>query len=206
MSNLNNIILSCAYLPPIDYFRAIKISEQWRLEQCENYQKQSYRSRCHIYSANGLLPLYIPIERDKGLSLPIREIKIDNSNNWQIQHWRALVSAYRSSPFFDYYKDDFSPFYNNKYESLFEFNVALFSLILELLELPKEIEFTEEYEIITGTCDFRDKIHPKKESPFKPENEKGKYHQVFAHKHNFIPNLSIVDLLFNEGPQSYEFI
>lgn len=206
MSNLNNITLSCAYLPPIDYFRAIKKSKQWNLEQCENYQKQSYRSRCHIYSANGLLPLYIPIERDKGLSIPIREIKIDNSKEWQIQHWRALVSAYNSSPFFDYYKDDFAPFYSNKYNSLFDYNIALLSLILEIIGLSKNIELTQNYEEVTGICDYRDIIHPKKVSPFESDNKKGKYHQVFALKHGFISNLSIVDLLFNEGPQSYDLI
>ena len=206
MSNINNIILSCAYLPPIDYFRAIKNSKQWKVEQWENYQKQSYRSRCHIYSANGLLPLYIPIERDRGLSIPIREIKIDNSKEWQIHHWRALVSAYRSSPFFDYYKDDLYIFYTNKYEYLFEYNIALLSCILELIGFPEHIEFTLNYKVETELCDYRNEIHPKKVSPFVSENKKGKYHQVFAHKHGYISNLSIVDLLFNEGPQSYDYI
>lgn len=207
MSKSNIIILSCAYLPPIDYFRVIKKNNQWKVEQYENYQKQSYRSRCHIYSANGLLPLYIPIERDKGLSVPIREIKIDNSKEWQIQHWRALVSAYNSSPFFDYYKEDFAPFYSQKYNYLFDYNNELLSLILHLIGFSNEkIEFTQNYELVNGACDYRESIHPKKTSPFKVENEKGKYHQVFARKYGFISNLSIVDLLFNEGPQSYEFI
>ncbi|MFA6770382.1 MAG: WbqC family protein [Bacteroidales bacterium] len=206
MSNLNNIVLSCAYLAPIDYFKIIKASEQWKLEQYENYQKQSYRSRCHIYSANGFLPLYIPVLRDRGFSIPIKEVKIDNSKNWQIQHWRALVSAYNSSPFFDYYKDDFAPFYNNKYNFLFDYNIALLSLILELIGFPEGIELTQDYEIVTSEYDYRDKVHPKKEPPLVSENKKGKYHQVFAHKHGFISNLSIVDLLFNEGPQSYDYI
>ena len=206
MSNLNNIILSCAYLPPVDYFRVLKRSEQWKLEQWENYQKQSYRSRCHIYSANGLLPLSIPVERDRGLSVPIREIRIDNSKEWQIQHWRALTSAYRSSPFFEYYIDDFTPFYSNKYESLFDYNIAILSCIIELLGLSEEIKFTQNYREIVGECDSRKEIHPKRESPFASENKKGKYHQVFAHKHGFISNLSIIDLLFNEGPQSYDYI
>lgn len=206
MSNFKNIVLSCAYLPPIDYFRAIKRSEQWKLEQCENYQKQSYRSRCHIFSANGLLPLYIPIERDKGLSIPIREIKIDNSKEWQVQHWRALVSAYNSSAFFDYYKDDFAPFYGNKYNFLFDYNFALLSLTLELIGFSEGIVLTQNYETTIRGSDYRDQIHPKKQSPFESENKKSKYHQVFALKHGYISNLSIVDLLFNEGPQSYDFI
>lgn len=206
MSNINNIVLSCAYLAPIDYFRVIKNNEQWKLEQWENYQKQSYRSRCHIYSANGLLPLYIPVERDRGLSIPIKEIKIDNSKEWQIQHWRALVSAYRSSPFFDYYIDDFEPFYHNKYNSLFDYNVGLLSLILELIGFSNELLFTDLYQKATDGCDYRETIHPKKESAFISENKKGKYHQVFAHKYGFISNLSIVDLLFNEGPQSSDYI
>lgn len=206
MSNVNNIILSCAYLPPIDFFRVIKSSEEWRLEKWENYQKQSFRSRCHIYSANGLLPLYIPVERDRGLSIPIREIKIDNSKKWQIQHWRALVSAYQSSPFFDFYKEDFAPFYHTHYDSLFNYNIELLALILELLDFPQELLLTDSYKKKIEGCDYRDKIHPKKESPFFSENEKGKYHQVFAHKHGYISNLSIVDLLFNEGPLSYNYI
>lgn len=206
MNKLNNIILSCAYLPPIDFFRVIKNSEEWKLEQWENYQKQSYRSRCHIYSANGLLPLYIPVVRDKGLSIPIQEIKIDNSKEWQIQHWRALVSAYQSSPFFDYYKDDFEPFYKTRYDSLFTYNIALLNLILELLDFSQELLFTDYYTKDVEGCDYRKLIHPKRDSLFIAENEKGKYHQVFAHKHGFISNLSIVDLLFNEGPQSYDFL
>jgi len=201
-------LLSTAYLPPIDYFRVINSFGNWRIEQWENYQKQSYRSRCRIYSANGPLSLHIPVIRGVGISVPVKQIKIDNSKEWQIKHWRAIVSAYRSSPFFEHYQDNLLPFYNREYEYLFEFNNNLTACLLELLNLPTSLEFTDEFlkesdakrDILV--TDFRNTIHPKRVSPFADLNKKGRYHQVFAHKFGFFANLSVIDLLFNEGPES----
>lgn len=204
-------ILSTAYLPPIDYFRVISSYAGWKIEQWESFQKQSYRSRCSIYSANGPLSLYIPILRSEGFSIPIKEIKVDNSKRWQRQHWQAIVSAYRSSPYFDHYYQDLLPFYNSEYDYLFEFNKDLIKCLLGLLNLPVKIDLTGSFftdsdlKRDTTICDFREKIHPKRVSPFALLNENGRYHQVFAHKFGFFANLSVIDLLFNEGPDSKYF-
>jgi hypothetical protein len=147
----------------------------------------------------------IPIERRDGISVPIREVKIDYSKNWQINHWRAIVSAYRSSPYFDYYQDDFAPFYNNRYERLFDFNSKLTSLLLDLTGASSAIMLTDRWEESHGESDYRFNIHPKRESPCSVK-EKGRYHQVFAQKQGFIANLSVIDLLFNEGPESYIYL
>ncbi|MDP3437671.1 MAG: WbqC family protein [Bacteroidales bacterium] len=204
-------LLSTAYLPPTDYFRVINSFADWKIEQWENYQKQSYRSRCRIYSANGPLSLHIPIVRSEGFSIPVKEIRVDNSKRWQSQHWRAIVSAYRSSPYFEHYQQDLLPFYSREYEYLFEFNKDLTKCLLDLLDLPAKIDLTDEFlnksdlkrAIIS---DFRETIHPKRVSPFAELNEKGRYHQVFAHKFGFFANLSVIDLLFNEGPESKYFL
>jgi len=205
-SNLSHALLSSAYLPPVEYMSVIYRAESSKIEQCENYQKQSYRSRCHIYSANGPLPLIIPVERAGTHSLPVREIRIDYSRKWQQQHWRAIVSAYRMSPFFEYYEDDFSPFYLNEEPLLFDYNLKLTMLLANLLGINRDIELTSVYqnEYDDSVSDFREIIHPKRENLSEMKN--GQYHQVFAHKSGFISNLSALDLLFNEGPDALSYL
>lgn len=206
MNRYEYALLTTAYLPPVDYFRVIARAANWKVERCEKYQKQSYRSRCHIMSANGPFTLTVPVDRSNGLSVPINEIKIDYSVSWQKNHWRTIESAYQSSPFYEYYKEDFRPFYEAETELLLDFNSALTSLILELLGIPGNISFTETYVKDTSQGDFRYLIHPKKSSPFEDINKKGRYHQVFAHKFDFVDNLSVLDLLFNEGPDSMRYL
>ena len=209
-SNYNRVILSTAYLPPVEYIAAIYRSTGTEIEQFERYQKQSYRSRCHIYGANGLLSLNIPVSRAGGHYLPIKEMEIDYSNKWQQEHWRAIVSSYRASPFFDYYEDDFSQFYHTRYKFLFDFNFELLQLLLNLIGVKRDITYTTEFckeYISSEVLDLRDKIHPKRESGLlMVQKESGQYFQVFAHKYGFIPNLSVIDLLFNEGPDSISYL
>lgn len=209
-SNFNRVILSTAYLPPVEYISAVYHSEKSEVEQFDRYQKQSYRSRCHIYGASGLLSLTIPVSRADGHYLPIRDMKIDYSTKWQAEHWRALISAYRTSPFFEYYEDDFAPFYHKQFDFLFDFNTELLHLICNLMGVSSIPGLTSEY-LHTysddSVLDLRDKIHPKKESLVLPDKkESGLYFQVFAHKLGFIPNLSAVDLLFNEGTDSVSYL
>ncbi|MFA6335208.1 MAG: WbqC family protein [Bacteroidales bacterium] len=204
-SHLNRSYLTSAYLPPVDYFRVIAKSEKIIIEGCENYQKQSYRSRCLIYCANGLMPLIIPVLRDHDHSVRISEIKIDYSKEWQKQHWRAIVSAYKSSPFFDYYQDDIIPFYLCKEDLLFDFNFKLLKTLLDLIGVDTQLDVTKDYSPSYQQDDYRELIHPKRQPVFNI-NENGRYRQVFAHKHGFIPNLSIIDLLFNEGPNAISFL
>lgn len=195
--------LSTAYLPPVAYVKVISDSSTTFIEKFENYQKQSYRNRCYIYSANGPLPLIIPIVRG-GDDRKIDRIKIDYSKEWQKQHWRAIFSAYNTSPFFDYYKDDIYTYYCNEEPYLLDFNTNLLNTILELVGLDTRPGFTTEFRDCVEGVDLRDAIHPKRDEETK--NKYGQYHQVFAHKYGFLPNLSIVDLLFNEGPNAITFL
>ncbi len=195
--------LSTAYLPPVAYIKVIAGKSVTFIEKFENYQKQSYRNRCYIYSANGPLPLIIPIVRG-GDSRSISQVRIDYSKEWQKQHWRAIFSAYNTSPFFNYYKDDIYPFYCSREPYLLDFNASILNAILELIGLDARPEFTSLYRETIDGVDLRDMIHPKREDESK--NKYGQYHQVFAHKYGFLKNLSIIDLLFNEGPNAITYL
>ena len=189
----DNFLLSTAYLAPIEYYVVLANSERILLEQHEYYQKQSYRNRCRIATANGIIDLSIPV--DSAGKTPIRDIRISDHNNWQTLHWRSIETAYNSSPFFEYYADDFRPFFEKKWLFLWDFNLALFNKTLELLDIETKIELTEQYkpETCDNFLDLRAAIHPKKEISLllKP------YYQVFETKFGFMPNMSIIDLLFN---------
>ena len=183
---------STAYLPPVSYFIAMMRSGKVELEAHENFVKQSYRNRCRIATANGVETLSIPIESNKGEKINIREARIAPHDNWQKNHWRAITSAYRNSPFFEFYEDDFKPFYEKKWKFLWDYNLELLTLMLELLDVEADIQLTTDYQSeLTHSKDFREFIHPKKETVFdvKP------YYQVFESKHGFIADLSIIDLL-----------
>lgn len=189
----DKFILSTAYLAPIEYYVVLANSERILLEQHEYYQKQSYRNRCRIATANGIMDLSIPV--DSAGKTPIRDLRISDHNNWQTHHWRSIETAYNSSPFFEYYADDFRPFFEKKWLFLWDFNLALFNKTLELLDIETKIELTEQYKPETSDnfLDLRAAIHPKKEISLllKP------YYQVFETKFGFMPNMSIIDLLFN---------
>ncbi|HRR49630.1 MAG TPA: WbqC family protein [Bacteroidales bacterium] len=205
-SHSASVLLSTAYLPSIEYIRAIANSGRPVIERYENYQKQSYRNRCYIYSSAGLLPLIIPIcreDRNDEDTRRIDKVKIDYTKKWQKQHWRAIFSAYNSSPFFCYYKDEIYSFYTEEEPLLFNYNNRLLNTILDLIGISSVPEFTQNYIRDFEGNDYRNYFHPKKEVLF--NNKYGQYYQVFAHKYGFIPNLSIIDLLFNEGPNSITF-
>ncbi len=139
----------------------------------------------------------IPIESNNGEKQYIRDVRISNHDNWQIQHWRSIESAYNSSPFFEYYEDDFRPFFEKKWNFLWDFNWEIMQKILHLLDFQPNIEFTKEYQSNIQN-DFRDLIHPKKQSIISTE----RYYQIFEQKHGFLSDLSIIDLLFNMGNES----
>ncbi len=191
-------LFSTAYLAPVEYFQYLKTAGKVCIEQHEYYQKQTYRSRCRIATANGIMDLSIPVEK-RNHTL-IRDIRISEHSDWQTQHWRSIEAAYNSSPFFEYYADDFRPFFEKKWLFLWDFNMELLHKTLELLDIETEILLTETYEPQTGeeTLDLREIIHPKKEASIPLKS----YYQVFATKFGFIPNMSIIDLLFNMGNES----
>lgn len=194
----NSTLFSTAYLAPVEYYMLLAQSSKVLIENAEHYQKQSYRNRCQIAAANGIMDLSIPVE--KANNELIRDVKISNHSDWQTQHWRSIESAYNSSPFFEYYLDDLKPFYEKKWLFLWEFNANLLNKILDLLEIEKQIAYSDKFELLVdeSVLDVRNLIHPKKEALIQVQP----YYQVFEQKMGFIPNLSIIDLLFNMGNES----
>ena len=202
---MQTVLLSSLYLAPIQYYSKLFRANEAIIETDDNYQKQSYRNRCIIAAANGSLPLSIPIEKPKGLKCKMKDIRIADHGNWQHFHWNAIISAYNSSPFFEYYRDEFALFYEKEGTFLFDLNEQMRSLICKWLDIDTPISYSSNFfeEAPINTIDFRESIHPKKnwretDSDFcaKP------YYQVFAEKNSFIENLSIIDLLFNMGNET----
>ena len=203
-------LLSTAYFPPIDYFVALAGGKGAVIEQWENYQKQRYRNRCKIFACDGVLSLTIPV-LTFGNNTPIRDVKIDYSKKWLLQHKRALVSAYMSSPFFEYYQDDIFNILDSGEKYLFDLNMRLLEVLMENLEITRRPSLSSDYIphnlISDDILDFRESIHPKKGSPvYAPDEKQKPYYQVFSQKYGFISGLSVLDLLFNEGPQAGSFL
>src|SRR6056297_2606480 len=196
----NKVLLSTAYLPPLQYFSKLIKYDEIFIEAHENFIKQTYRNRCNIYGANGLLALSIPVKKNN-TKTKIKDITIDYDTNWRKMHWKSIESAYRSSAFFEFYADYLVPFYHKKYQFLIDFNQDLLKMLADQLEINMNIAYTEKYFFPEDTLfdDFRDIIHPKKKLE-DPNFKAVEYFQVFSEKHGFIPNLSIIDLLFNLGP------
>ena len=183
--NGKQVILSSAYLAPIEYYTKLLAYDTAYIERYDHYMKQTFRNRCVIASAGGALALTIPTEKsDEGKCL-MKDIRISDHGNWRHVHWNAFVAGYKHSPFFDYYADEFRGFFERKYTFLFDFNMELCQWVCEQMD------------------DFRERIHPK--HPYAetdPDFVPAVYYQVFDQKQGFIPNLSIADLLFNMGPES----
>lgn len=191
------------YLPPIQWFSLLKKEGQKGLvEHFEHFPKQTYRNRAHIYSPNGLLSLTVPVKKGSRNHTPYQNVAISYEMDWQRIHWMSLQSCYRSSAYFEYYEDDFAPFYHQKFETLFEYNWSLLQLILGLIKMPSELHYTEEFFKTVEGKDYRNNISYKKQNDYKPPA----YFQVFQERHGFLPDLSIVDLLFNQGPQSQLYL
>lgn len=203
-----SVLLSTAYFPPVQYISKFLLYKSIFIEKHENYNKQSYRNRCIILGANGPQNLIIPVQKDAHPRIPISEVKIDYDTNWTKMHWKAIEAAYRRSPFYEYYIDDFARYYKLKFESLLEFNTEILNLILLRIGINSAYSFTENYtEISSETDDFRNSIHPKLSKSTTDEHFRPSvYNQVFSEKYNFTENLSILDLLFNEGPNSLSVI
>lgn len=190
-----SLLLSTAYLPPVTYItRSIKAGSI-TLDAHEHFVKQSYRSRCSIYGPNGKLDLIVPIVHEKLFTIPVKEVKIANDSRWQTIHWRSLEAAYNNSPYFEFYEDVFRPFYEKKFNYLFDFNLELTRELFKAKRANVEIKITENYiALAENMTDLRNYFHPKMNYET-PE----KYHQVFADRHGFIDRLSYIDFLFNEG-------
>ncbi len=204
-----SILIESQYLPPIQFFSKLIQYPTVFIEQQEHYKKGSYRNRCEIATANGVLALSIPLQKGKNEQQPIRAVRIAYHEPWQRLHWESIRSAYGKAPFFEFYVDALKPFFHEPHEFLFDFNGALLQLLLQLLPLHPNLELTPRYEKQPPpeVLDFRDalspKAHRKREDPdFQPQ----RYAQVFEEKHGFLPNLSILDLLFCTGPEAISFL
>ena len=199
------VYISTTYLGPVQQYCKLFQYPEVHLETAENYLKQTLRNRCTIAVPDGELALSIPTVKPNTLKCPMRDIRISDHGNWRHLHWNAIESAYNHTPFFEYYKDDFRPFYEKKYEFLVDFNEELCHLICSLIDIQPDMARTTEYrtEFTPNEADFRERIHPKKDfsledTEFSPQP----YYQVFQERLGFLPNLSIIDLLFNMGPES----
>ncbi|MDR0683491.1 MAG: WbqC family protein [Dysgonamonadaceae bacterium] len=202
---MKTVLLSTAYLAPVEYYMQLNNAERVIIEKTDHYVKQTYRNRCIIATTNGLQTLSIPVVKPDFHKCYTKDMRIADHGSWRHLHWNAIVSAYSSTPFFEYYTDDFRPFYEYKYKFLFDFNEQLRELICRLLDIYPDISYSSCYVINsrTGEMDLREVIHPKKESRitnFKP------YYQVFESKYGFQSNLSIIDLLFNMGPETILYL
>lgn len=198
------MVAETQYLPPIEYFVRILKNDRLLLEACENYQKQSYRNRCYILNSNKVQELSVPIKKTSN-KIFIRDVEIDYSQKWLQVHWRSIKSAYGKAPFFEYYGSYFEEVLFKRHKYLFDLNLELLKICLKFLQLEREIGQTEDFlvtsEVDSGINDMRNLVHPKNKSSnmiFK------KYNQVFSEE--FVENLSIIDLLFCEGPNAVQFL
>ena len=199
------VYLSSAYLAPVEYYTKLLAYDRVCIEQHDHYIKQTYRNRCTIAAPDGELALSIPTVKPASLKCPMCDIRISDHGNWRHLHWNAIESAYNHTPFFEYYKDDFRPFYKKKNEFLADFNEELCHLVCSLIDIQPVMERTSEYKtgVAPGEADFRERNHPKKDFSLEdPDFSPQPYYQVFQERLGFLPNLSIIDLLFNMGPES----
>ena len=209
---MTSVLLSSTYFGPIQWYQKLNRFDICYLESHDNYIKQTYRNRCNIAMTNGVQTLSIPVEKYDGLKCPMKDVRISDHANWRHLHWNALLSAYGESPFFEYYADDLLPFFVKKWEFLFDFNLEIMMKICELLDIQPTLRQTSTYMNVDerdaqmlDVMDMRDAIRPKHPLPddsFQPR----KYYQVYDHKHGFLPNLSILDLLMNEGNEAVLYL
>ena len=220
-------LLSTTYFGPVQWYQKLYRSDEVQIEQWESFQKQTYRNRCLIAAPNGIQALTVPVEHNSQL---IKDIRVSDHGNWRHLHWNALVTAYSESPFFEYYQDDIRPFYEQRWDYLLDFNEAIRAKMCELIDIQPKVSYslefrTESLEFATAVPsdegmavtnyqlstinsplkDFRETIRPKHPAP-DPDFTPGPYYQVWQQKHGFLPNLSILDLLFNMGPESILYL
>ena len=198
-----NILLHPTYFPNISNLVAMVNAKDVVFETDDNFLKQTYRNRCYIYGANGKLGLNIPVIHSQKNRQKYRDVKIFNGDDWQSNHWKSLLSAYRTSPFFEYYEDELQPLFSTKADFILDYNLKCFEVICDCLQIEIKFSKNKSYQKdLTNKTDYRFLVNAKKEA----DKQFDSYTQVFDNKHGFIPNLSILDLLFNEGPNSINYL
>ena len=201
-------VLSSTYFGPIQWYQKLH-RMPCIIEQHDHFVKQTYRNRCVIATANGTQTLTVPIERYDGTKCPMRDIRISDHGNWRHLHWNALVSAYGETPFFEFYADDLRPFFEKQHTFLFDLNLDIMHTMCQLLDVLPQVTLSEQYIVLPSeddaVVDFREAIRPKHPLPDADFNPTP-YYQVRAQRCGFLPNLSILDLLFNEGPEGIFYL
>jgi len=201
------IVIESQYIPPISYFALLVKGDPVTIDVYEHFVKGTYRNRCHICGANGLLRLSVQLEKGKHQRRAMNEVTLSYEHNWQRLHWQSIEAAYRRSPYFEYYEDDFYPLFERKYDSLVELNDTFLNWFIDTLALTVTVLHSKAYvsEIVDEHKDMRSSIHP---NPAKSAITftGNVYEQVFANKLEFIPDLSILDLLFNLGPRAKDYL
>lgn len=197
----NTATLPLFYLPPVGYFSLIqKLNPNFLIDEYEHLAKQTFRNRASICSPNGRLDITVPVVKGSKAHKVMKDVKICYDFKWQRLHWLSLESCYRSSAYFEYYEDELAPFYNQKFEFLFDYNLQILAWLVKKLKMGSELNLTSEYnDHLSPEMDYRGMMNPKKIGEL--ANNKS-YYQVFEDRNNFLPHLSIVDLLFNQGPRA----
>ena len=199
---MNTILIHPGYFPSISQFVAVSQAEEVVLEMEDNFQKQTNRNRMYVYSPNGIQLLNVPIKHSKEAHQRIKDIKLETAFDWQKQHFKSLEAAYRTSPYFEYFEDDLMPIFTKKHTFLMDLNLQTMELVSKCLGLPFTYRETQEYfHDVTDMADYRYLIQGKKDQTVIES-----YTQVFDDKHGFINNLSILDLLFNEGRHALSYL
>ena len=197
------MLLHPTYFPNIAHFSAIVKDKTVCFEVCDNYQKQTFRNRTEIYGANGKLTLSVPVSYTQKHRQQTKDVLISDTDNWQLLHLKSLESAYRMSPFFEFYIDELKPIFKEKFTYLLDVNLKCFELLCNALEITNSYSLTKTFEVSNDNQkDNRYLVNSKKDKDF----SFNKYTQVFTEKHGYLSNLSILDLLFNEGPNTVNYL
>jgi hypothetical protein len=198
------ILLSTSYLPPVSIISACSGSERVIIEGFETYSKQTFRNHCVICGPNGPQMLSIPVYKVNGNHTMVKDIRISYADAWQKIHWRSIETAYNNSPFFLFYRDHFEPFYIKKYDHLLEYNTGLLQLIFRILEMDMPIGCTDRYSRQPeGMADQRSLVNRKKVAA---KDSFPEYRQTFHPENGFLPDLSVIDLIFNLGPEASDYL
>lgn len=201
------LLLSTAYLPPAGYVAAISRYSEVKIEKHETYLKQTYRNRCIIAGANGLQTLSVPVQRGSFHNTPVDEIMIDYSRRWVTIHIRSVMSAYKSAPYFDFYSNELFEIISSGEPLLINLNRRLLAFTLHILGIKTEVSFTRSFvKPETADTDLRYSISPKQEKPYREDLKFKPYPQLFSERYGFKPDISIIDLIFNMGPESRPYL